>query len=163
MELRRAVGARVIDRTHRGTGTHIKPMMLRERGSGRSGFRLRTLTRGFRLSALARGLALVLLAAPVMGCSLFHKDEDYVPDTPADKLYNEGLFLLNDKQDYKEAAKKFDEVDRENPYSDWARKALLMSGLRQLSGRAVRRLHQCGQALRDAASLRARMRPTRNI
>src|SRR6202012_850847 len=37
------------------------------------------------------------------------------------------LFLLNKEQDYKEAAKKFDEVDRQNPYSDWARKALLMS------------------------------------
>ncbi len=58
---------------------------------------------------------------------MLNKDADYVPDQPADKLYNEGLFLLNDKQDYKEAAKKFDEVDRENPYSDWARKALLMS------------------------------------
>jgi outer membrane protein assembly factor BamD len=42
-------------------------------------------------------------------------------------LYNQGLFLLNTKQDYKAAAKKFDEVDRENPYSEWARKALLMS------------------------------------
>jgi outer membrane protein assembly factor BamD len=69
----------------------------------------------------------VLFTAPMMGCSLFNKDEDSVPDTPADKLYNEGLFLLNDKSDYKEAAKKFDEVDRQNPYSDWARKALLMS------------------------------------
>ena len=84
------------------------------------------LTRGFGVRALTRVFALVLLIAPVMGCSLFHKDEDYVPDTPADRLYNEGLFLLNDKQDYKEAAKKFDQVDRENPYSDWARKALLM-------------------------------------
>jgi len=72
-------------------------------------------------------LALALVAAPLMGCSLFHKDADYVPDTPADRLYNEGLFLLNDKQDYKAAAKKFDQVDRENPYSDWARKALLMN------------------------------------
>jgi outer membrane protein assembly factor BamD len=77
--------------------------------------------------ALAGCLALVLFTAPMMGCSLFNKDEDSVPDTPADKLYNEGLFLLNDKSDYKEAAKKFDEVDRQNPYSDWARKALLMS------------------------------------
>jgi outer membrane protein assembly factor BamD len=72
-------------------------------------------------------LALALAAASLMGCSLFNKDEDYISDTPADKLYNEGLFLLNDKQDYKEAAKKFDEVDRQNPYSEWARKALLMS------------------------------------
>jgi outer membrane protein assembly factor BamD len=76
---------------------------------------------------LAGYLALALVVAPLMGCSLFNKDEDYVADDPADKLYNEGLFLLNNKQDYKEAAKKFDEVDRQNPYSDWARKALLMS------------------------------------
>src|ERR1700733_8807080 len=93
-------------------------MMLRFRRSDKSGHRLR---------ALAGLLAVALVLAPLMGCSLFNKDDDYVPDDPADKLYNEGLFLLNDKQDYKEAAKKFDQVDRENPYSDWARKALLMS------------------------------------
>src|SRR6201996_3589060 len=90
-------------------------MILRVQGSRRSGGRLRALA------------GCLTLALALMGCSLFHKDEDTVPDIPADKLYNEGLFLLNDKQDYKEAAKKFDQVDRENPYSDWARKALLMS------------------------------------
>ena len=80
-----------------------------------------------RLRALAVCLALVLVALPVMGCSLFNKDDDYVPEDPADMIYNEGLYLLNNKQDYKAAALKFDQVDRENPYSDWARKALLMS------------------------------------
>jgi outer membrane protein assembly factor BamD len=84
-------------------------------------------TPGRRPRALAGCLALALFTAPMLGCSLFNKDDDSVPDTPADKLYNEGLFLLNDKSDYKEAAKKFDQVDRENPYSDWARKAVLMS------------------------------------
>jgi outer membrane protein assembly factor BamD len=93
-------------------------MMLRSRVSG---------GRRFRLRALAGYIALVLVVAPLLGCSLFNKDDDYVPDSPADQLYNEGLYLLNTKQDYKAAAKKFDEVDRENPYSDWARKALLMS------------------------------------
>jgi outer membrane protein assembly factor BamD len=93
-------------------------MTLRLPGSERSGRRLR---------ALASCLALALTAASLMGCSYFNKDDDLVPDTPADKLYNEGLFLLNNKQEYKEAAKKFDEVDRQNPYSDWARKSLLMS------------------------------------
>ena len=105
-------------RTQRRDGTLITLMMLRLRGSDRAGHRLR---------ALAGYLALALVVAPLMGCSVFNKDEDYVADDPADKLYNEGLFLLNNKQDYKEAAKKFDEVDRQNPYSDWARKALLMS------------------------------------
>jgi outer membrane protein assembly factor BamD len=93
-------------------------MKLSLRGSPRSGCRLR---------AAAGLLALALIVAPLMGCSLLNKDDDYVPDSPADMLYNQGLYLLNNKQDYKEAAKKFDEVDRQNPYSDWARKALLMS------------------------------------
>ena len=43
------------------------------------------------------------------------------------RSYNEGLYLLNQRRDPKEAAKKFEEVDRQHPYSDWARKALLMS------------------------------------
>ena len=97
-------------------------MRSRVRGSAKSEPRSR-----FGLRALAGYVALALVVAPVMGCSFLNKGDDYVPDQPADKLYNEGLFLLNDKQDYKEAAKKFDQVDRENPYSDWARKALLMS------------------------------------
>jgi len=70
---------------------------------------------------------LTLMAASLMGCSLFKQGEDYVPDDPPDRLYNEGLFLLNNKGDYKGAAKKFDEVDRQDPYSEWARKSLLMS------------------------------------
>ena len=81
---------------------------------------------GGRSRALATLLVLVF-AVSVAGCSMFNKEEDYVPEDPADKLYNEGLFLLNSKQDFEGAAKKFDEVDRQNPYSDWARKALLMS------------------------------------
>jgi len=72
-------------------------------------------------------LVLALAAALLAGCSLFKKNDDYIPDSPPDMLYNEGLFLLNTKGDYKAAAAKFDEVDRQDPYSDWARKALLMA------------------------------------
>jgi len=86
---------------------------------------------------LAGVVALVLLAAPSMGCSgldIFKKEEDIVPEDPADKLYNEGLYLLNNKEQYEDAAKKFDQVDRQNPYSDWARKALLMSAYAYYQG-----------------------------
>jgi outer membrane protein assembly factor BamD len=72
-------------------------------------------------------LVLALAAALLTGCSFFKKNDDYIPDSPPDMLYNEGLFLLNTKGDYKAAAAKFDEVDRQDPYSDWARKALLMA------------------------------------
>jgi len=37
------------------------------------------------------------------------------------------LYLMNEKKDNKAAEKKFEEVDRQHPYSDWARKSLLMS------------------------------------
>ena len=95
-------------------------------------------TPGHRLRALAGCLALALFTAPMLGCSLFHKDEDFVSDTPADKLYNEGLFLLNDKQDYKEAAKKFDEVDRRKSVFGLGAQGGPDVGLRLLSVGAIR-------------------------
>jgi outer membrane protein assembly factor BamD len=73
------------------------------------------------------------MLAPLLGaCSSFSdffasKDDENYVEEPADKLYNEGLYLLNDKKDFKLAAKKFEEVDRQHPYSDWARKSLIMT------------------------------------
>ncbi|WP_024518102.1 outer membrane protein assembly factor BamD [Bradyrhizobium sp. Tv2a-2] len=91
----------------------------------------RTLSATLRQLRLAG--ALILLAIPLSGCGtgalwdkFLAKDETFV-DEPADKLYNEGLYLMNQKKDPKAASKKFEEVDREHPYSDWARKSLLMS------------------------------------
>ena len=84
-----------------------------------------------RTLRLAAGL--IALALPLSGCGtgalwdkFFAKDDTFV-DEPADKLYNEGLYLMNNNHDPKAASKKFEEVDRQHPYSDWARKSLLMS------------------------------------
>lgn len=67
-------------------------------------------------------------ASLVAGCS---KKDDvdlaaYV-DTidPPDVLYNQGLANL-DAGRLKEAAKKFTAIDRQHPYTEWARKALVM-------------------------------------
>ena len=83
------------------------------------------------IPALARILLVLPILAFVAGCStwsLFGGDKDEVlPDEPAEKLYNEGVYSLNEKHDPKAAAKKFEEVDRQHPYSEWARKSLLMS------------------------------------
>ncbi len=80
---------------------------------------------------LARLAVLVPLLAALGGCSVwgdFFGDKDPIlPDEPADRLYNEGVFLMNEKKDYRESAKKFEEVDRQHPYSEWARKSLIMS------------------------------------
>jgi outer membrane protein assembly factor BamD len=81
-------------------------------------------------SGLARVLAVAVVAASLGACSsfdVFAKKDDTPPDQPADRLYNEGLYLLNAKKDARDAVKKFEEVDRQHPYSEWARKSLIMS------------------------------------
>src|SRR5690242_2039429 len=82
-------------------------------------------------SLLARLVVLLPLLAVLGGCSIYNDffgDKDPIlPDQPADRLYNEGVFLMNEKKDYRESAKKFEEVDRQHPYSEWARKSLIMS------------------------------------
>lgn len=82
----------------------------------------------------ARMAALVLLAASLGACSslnIFGSKDETPPDEPADRLYNEGLFLLNNKKDLKKAVTKFEEVDRQHPYSEWARKSLIMTAYAQ--------------------------------
>lgn len=74
-------------------------------------------------------MASVAGATAISGCASNDKDLDlsaYV-DTiePADVLYNQALANLNAGR-LDEAAKKFDAVDRQHPYSEFARKALVM-------------------------------------
>src|SRR5688572_25619985 len=88
---------------------------------------------------LVRLCVLALLTPALGGCdtimSIWGPKEEMF-DQPADKLYNEGLYLLNVKRDIKEAAKRFEEVDRQHPYSEWARKALIMAAYTYYTGGA---------------------------
>lgn len=80
---------------------------------------------------MARLFAVLPVLFVLGACSSFGNwfgDKDPIlPDEPADRLYNEGVYLLNEKKQFRDAAKKFEEVDRQHPYSEWARKSLLMS------------------------------------
>lgn len=77
-------------------------------------------------------LAVTLIAvAPLSlaGCMSSEPDLDlstYVDETePADVLYNQGLANLN-AGNLKEAGRKFAAVDRQHPYSEFARKSMVM-------------------------------------
>lgn len=65
----------------------------------------------------------VLLVLGLAACS--SKKEDYV-ERPVEQIYNHAVDLLLDRK-YLEAAKEFDEVERQHPYSVWATKAQLMA------------------------------------
>ncbi|MFN3548616.1 MAG: outer membrane protein assembly factor BamD [Mesorhizobium sp.] len=83
---------------------------------------------------------LMLLAAPMTAVSLLvsgcmsEKDLDltsYVEDVePADVLYNQGLANLEAGR-LKEAVAKFQSIDRQHPYSEFGRKALVMTAFAQ--------------------------------
>src|SRR5947208_5668490 len=82
-----------------------------------------------------RGPLLVLTAAcaiAVSGCSLFSSssgDDDqstkYV-ERPVEQIYADAWKKIRERA-WSDAAKQFDEVERQHPYSIWARRAMLMS------------------------------------
>jgi outer membrane protein assembly factor BamD len=114
-----------------------------------------------RVGWIARAMVVTLFAPVLIGCDTLSsfwgtKEEQF--EEPADKLYNEGLYLLNNKRDLKTAAKRFEEVDRQHPYSDWARRSLIMSaytyyqaGMYEESVTASRRYIQLHPGSPDAA------------
>jgi outer membrane protein assembly factor BamD len=83
-----------------------------------------------RARAAMRGALVALLCLSLGACGLLNRGDDeefaIINEEPADQLYNEGLALLNEGS-FRAAAEKFEEVDRVHPYSDWARRSLLMS------------------------------------
>jgi outer membrane protein assembly factor BamD len=67
--------------------------------------------------------AVLAVALAIAGCG--DSEPAYV-ELPVEVLYNRGLDALG-RQDYKIAARSFEEVDRQHPYSVWATKAQIMA------------------------------------
>ena len=117
-------------------------------------------------STRSAGAAMLLtLGLGLGGCDMLDPTglfaEKYKPevvaDTPADKLYSEGLAKMEDS-DYEAAAKTFDKLDKQYTYSDWSRKALLMTAYANYEGQkyddainASKRYLQRHPASKDAA------------
>lgn len=85
-------------------------------------------------SGLLRLIAVSLVAVPLAGCASVSSlnpfaGEKYetklLPDVPAEEIYDQGLARLQ-RKDGEGAAKKFAELEKQYPYSQWSRKGLLM-------------------------------------
>jgi outer membrane protein assembly factor BamD len=81
-----------------------------------------------RLGALVTAVAVVSAGVGLSACqsSVIGTKAAYAEDEPPGSLYNKGLAYINAGK-FSDAVKSFDEVDRQHPYSEWARKALVMS------------------------------------
>ena len=70
----------------------------------------------------------ILLATLLLcGCESDEDLEISYAERPVDSIYNEALLEFKN-QNYLLAAKLFEEVERQHPYSYWASKSLLMAG-----------------------------------
>jgi len=70
---------------------------------------------------------IVLGAALVLGACSGDDDAEIVYDErPVEQIYNKALTFLQENK-FRQAAAEFDEVERQHPYSQWARRAMLMA------------------------------------
>jgi outer membrane protein assembly factor BamD len=84
--------------------------------------------RAVTFTSFHRLLALLLLTTTLGACA--SEDKPLPPDKPVEELYSHASDLM-DQKDYKEAAKQFQEVERQHPYSTWATRAQLMGAYAQ--------------------------------
>ena len=87
-------------------------------------------TRGGKRLALAFALAAALGGCDTMSAlNPFDRPEVYkpevTPEVPADKLYNEGLARLQNG-DTEGANKKFEEIDKQAPFSPYSKRGLII-------------------------------------
>lgn len=75
--------------------------------------------------AATRLLAALTLVFALAACGGGEEEVAYV-ERPVEVLYNTAMDAL-EREDYADAARAFEEVDRQHPYSLWATKAQLMS------------------------------------
>lgn len=84
-------------------------------------------------AAVTRVLGLVACLAALSGCETMEtifgsvEQEQAQAERPVEEIYNNAMDLL-ETQWYETAAKEFDEVERQYPYSKWATRAQLMAG-----------------------------------
>jgi outer membrane protein assembly factor BamD len=74
---------------------------------------------------LAQILAAALLAGGLAACSGKTEDVQFT-EQPVEQLYNKAADLLDNRR-WSEAALAFEEVERQHPYSSWARRSMLMN------------------------------------
>jgi len=73
-----------------------------------------------------RAAVLSLIALTVAACGTRQDAELTYIETPVEGLYNAG-FEAMERRRFNEAALYFDEVERQHPFSEWARRAMLMA------------------------------------
>lgn len=73
-----------------------------------------------------RAVALCLTATLLASCGSRDQTQLAYVETPVERLYNEGFDQLENRR-FDRAAAFFDEVERQHPFTEWARRSMLMA------------------------------------
>ncbi|MBI1233740.1 MAG: outer membrane protein assembly factor BamD [Alphaproteobacteria bacterium] len=73
-----------------------------------------------------RLILIALIPLVVVSCQRDRPRATAYVERPAEGIYGEAVSLM-ERRRYTEAAEQFDEVERQHPYSEWARRAMLMA------------------------------------
>jgi len=81
-------------------------------------------------SGLVRAIAIAAIAMGLSACSILgggdKKERLAYVERPAEQIYNQGYDRM-ERRDWERAKLFFQEVERQHPFSKWARRAMLMS------------------------------------
>lgn len=78
------------------------------------------------MRSIIRSGFILSLAGLLSACGSNENQELAYVELPVEALYNEAFNQLEDRK-YEAAAAYFDEVERQHPFSEWARRAMLMA------------------------------------
>lgn len=81
------------------------------------------------MTSTVRSIAVLALALSLSACSMFgskQKERLAYIERPAEVIYNQGVDRM-DRNDWDRAKLYFQEVERQHPFSKWARRSMLMA------------------------------------
>jgi outer membrane protein assembly factor BamD len=107
-------------------GTLLPKRMIRYKASGTCDHVVAKLLSRVHMSLSLRVLTPVLLSAVLAACASGPDNAVAYLERPAEAIYAEAFTAMDSRQ-YQLAAAQFDEVERQHPYSEWARRSMLMA------------------------------------
>lgn len=78
------------------------------------------------MTLVLRAAAILIAVAVLAACGRNDREELAYVETPVELLYNAGFEAL-ERRRFDAAAAFFDEVERQHPFSEWARRSMLMA------------------------------------
>jgi outer membrane protein assembly factor BamD len=87
---------------------------------------LKTLLLSMPSGGIAAATGLALCGLLLTGCADDQQMAAQYVERPIEQIYEAGWIMIN-RQNWLQAGRQFDEVERQHPYSVWARRAVLMS------------------------------------